>query len=111
MAKPPTLTLNGQTIAEDATVTVPQMPDATLRRMNHVEWLAQFAAVLNMKHPGRDNPMTPFRAGAISRLQLCRQYILLLEHENKMYRRKEKADGRSSDQGDDQPPGDDGPAK
>jgi len=92
-SEPPRLTVNGQTIGEDETIRVPKMPDDVLRKMNHSEWLMQFAAVLNMKHPGREQPMTPFRAGAISRLALARQYIELLEHENKMYRRKEKQDG------------------
>lgn len=86
-------TLNGETVGEDQTITVPKMPDDVLRKMNHSEWLQQFATVLNMKHPGREQPMTPFRAGAISRLHLARQYIELLEHENKMYRRKEKQNG------------------
>lgn len=87
-------TVNGHTVGEDNTVAVPKMPDDVLRKMNHAEWLQQFASVLNMKHPGRtEQPMTPFRAGAISRMLLARQYILLLEHENKMFRRKEKTDG------------------
>ena len=90
MDKPPKLTVNGQPVGE--TIVVPQMPDDVLRRMNHAEWLGNFSSTLAMSIPGRANPMTPFRAGAITRLQLAKRYVELLEHENRMFRRKEKAD-------------------
>lgn len=64
-------------------VRVPEVNDNTLRRMNHVEWLAQFAQVLQMQPRNRDAavPMSPFRAGAIGRLVLASRYIGLLVKE------------------------------
>ena len=50
-----------------------------LRRMNHVEWLGQFAQVLGISPKDHGIPMTPFRAGAISRLRFAATYIALLE--------------------------------
>lgn len=58
-----------------------------LRRMNHREWLLQFAQVLSVSpnsKPSLDGsyrgmPMTPFRAGAITRLGQAAEYIALLE--------------------------------
>ena len=52
-----------------------------LRQMNHAQWLAQFSEVLKVSpRDGRDAiPMTPFRAGAISRLKMAADYIGLLQ--------------------------------
>lgn len=63
--------------------------DAVLRKINHREWLEQFAMVLGLRAPdGQGPPMTPMRAGAISRLKLVIQYIDLLERENRDYLRE-----------------------
>ena len=66
---------NGETIA------VPGVPEEVLRGMNHREWLAQFSEVLKVSpRDGRDAiPMTPFRAGAISRLKMAAEFIGLLQ--------------------------------
>lgn len=61
--------------------------DTALRRMDHRQWLAQFAFVLETSPKGGPQ-MTPFRAGAIGRLRLAAQYIELLEHEAKQSRRE-----------------------
>jgi hypothetical protein len=61
--------------------------DVALRRMDHRQWLSQFAFVLETSPKGGPQ-MTPFRAGAIGRLRLAAQYIELLEHEAKQSRRE-----------------------
>ena len=52
-----------------------------LRQMNHAQWLAQFSEILKVSpRDGRDAiPMTPFRAGAISRLKMAADFIGLLQ--------------------------------
>lgn len=53
-----------------------------IRAMNHREWLMQFSMVLAIAPKGGRAPeMTPFRAGAISRLKMAARYIELLEHD------------------------------
>jgi hypothetical protein len=61
--------------------------DVALRRMDHRQWLSQFAFALETS-PKAGPQMTPFRAGAIGRLRLAVQYIKLLEHEAKQHRVK-----------------------
>lgn len=69
-------TLNGEPLA--APKVEAKIDDDILRRMNHVEWLNDFAKVLGMQRPGGP-PQTPMRQGAIARLQLAAQYIELLK--------------------------------
>lgn len=74
------------------TVKVPELSEAVLRRMNHVEWLQQFAQVLQMQPRDKTGvPMTPFRAGAIGRLVLAARYIGLLVKELHWLSRDNKA--------------------
>ena len=61
--------------------------DAVLRKINHREWLEQFATVLGLRSE-RGPPMSPMRMGAISRLKLAVAYIDLLERENRDYLRE-----------------------
>lgn len=70
--------LTGSHIKPAATVDAERVPDDVLRRLNHADWLGQFAQVLNLKAPGSP-PMTPMRQGAITRLELAAKYIRLLE--------------------------------
>ena len=69
--------INGDTPEDGAT------PETLLlRRMNHREWLVQFSETLLAQYrrpDGTTNPMTPFRAGVISRLKQAARYIALLE--------------------------------
>jgi hypothetical protein len=62
-------------------VGVPDVDEKVLRKMNHVEWLRQFAQVLQVQPRDRASPMTPFRAGAIGRLTLASRYIGVLVRE------------------------------
>jgi hypothetical protein len=55
--------------------------EATLRRMDHLEWLRMLAATLEQAPNRRGIAMTPFRAGAIERLRLAVKYIELLHRE------------------------------
>jgi hypothetical protein len=75
--------------AQRVKVTPP--PDEVLRKMNHKEWLDQFAEVLQVSPSG----MTPMKAGAIGRLTLAKHYIqlleaelVMLEHENDRLKRQ-----------------------
>lgn len=84
--------LDGKT---EPLIITPQMDAAVLRKMNHKEWLGEFAKILQMQRGGVNIPMTPFRKGTIGRLQLAEQYIMLLEKElhwlsrdNKVLRRQ-----------------------
>lgn len=64
--------LNGpQPITED-------VPKKYLRRLDHTQWLTQFALALETTPTRRGVEMTPFRAGAIGRLRLAVAYIELL---------------------------------
>jgi hypothetical protein len=64
------------------------LKDEFIRRMNHGEWLSQFAVTLEVSQKDRPVPMTPFRAGAISRLRFAAAYIDLLEREARDYVRE-----------------------
>ena len=56
--------------------------EAALRRLNHAEWLHQFAAALETPPPGMPRgPMTPFKIGAIARLRMAGDYITLLQRD------------------------------
>jgi hypothetical protein len=57
------------------------MSDDALRRMDHDKWIGTFARVLEVELPNHGRPMTPFRAGAITRLKLAQRYIRLLQHD------------------------------
>jgi hypothetical protein len=62
-----------------------------LRRMNHREWLVQFSETLLAQYrrpDGTTEPMTPFRAGVISRLKQAAAYIKLLEDERRELQKK-----------------------
>jgi hypothetical protein len=48
-----------------------------VRRMDHRHWLVTFAQTLEIS-PKNGVPMTPFRAGCISRLRMAAEYIDLL---------------------------------
>jgi phosphoenolpyruvate synthase/pyruvate phosphate dikinase len=61
--------------------------EATLRRMDHLEWLRMLAATLEQAPNRRGIPMTPFRSGAIERLRLAVKYIELLHREARDYER------------------------
>jgi hypothetical protein len=82
--------INGSELIEGSVqhVMTAEIADDVLRKMNHAEWLEQFSTVLSIQPTGRTNPMTPFRVGAISRLQLANRYIKLLESEARMNARK-----------------------
>jgi hypothetical protein len=57
---------------------LPRVSVETLRRLNHAEWLDNFARVMQLK---TSVEMTPTRQGVIGRLGLAAEYIRLLEHE------------------------------
>jgi hypothetical protein len=65
-----------------------EMPDDLLRRLDHGEWLRGFALVLETSPKERGLPMTPFRAGAITRLRYAARYIELLEGANELLTRQ-----------------------
>ena len=64
---------------------VDEVPEAVVRAFGHAEWLRQFSVALQYRPdpavPGRHVPveMTPFRQGAVAKLQLAARYIHLLE--------------------------------
>jgi hypothetical protein len=63
-------------------ITADPAKDNLLRKLNHAEWLGQFAIILELQTETR-RPMTPFRAGAISRLRMAAEYIDLLQREQR----------------------------
>ena len=87
--------INGDT-PEDADMTAENL---LLRRMNHREWLVQFSETLLAQYrrpDGTTNPMTPFRAGVISRLKQAARYIALLETDLRKSREEKKHDARTA---------------
>jgi hypothetical protein len=63
-------------------IRLPSTNHALLRKIKHAEWLGQFAMSLGTTPPGREPvPLTPFRTGAINRLNYAAEYIRLLEKE------------------------------
>ena len=58
--------------------TTKAVPEQYLRRLDHTQWLTQFALALETTPTRRGVEMTPFRAGAIGRLRLAVAYIELL---------------------------------
>lgn len=80
-----------KTTTLDLTKDAPSLPSSVVRRMNHREWLFQFALMLESDPPPKSSlvgeramrrPMTPFRMGAITRLRYAAQYCGVLEDEN-----------------------------
>lgn len=63
-----------------ANVFKPHVSDDALRKMDHPEWLEQFAKVMQMQ---TGVEMTPMRAGVINRCEMAAQYIKLLEGESR----------------------------
>ena len=57
---------------------LPRVTVETLRKLNHAEWLDNFARVMQLK---TGVEMTPTRQGVIGRLGLAAEYIRLMEHE------------------------------
>jgi hypothetical protein len=57
---------------------LPRVSVETLKKLNHAEWLDNFARVMQLK---TGVEMTPTRQGVIGRLGLAAEYIRLLEHE------------------------------
>jgi hypothetical protein len=55
------------------------LSDDALRKLNHADWLAQFALTLHDTRIKRGQLVTPFLLGAVSRLQMAADYIRLLE--------------------------------
>jgi len=53
--------------------------EASLVRMSHADWLADFALSLETMQRNKGVPMTPFRLGAINRLRMAARYIAFLE--------------------------------
>jgi hypothetical protein len=88
-------TLDGQPLGEDKVKVLSSVPDDVLRRMNHAEWLGDFAKVIGTTRPGGP-PMTVFRQGATERLRLAERYIRLLEKELH-WAKKGKFDGEQDD--------------
>lgn len=87
--------LNG-TSDEDADMTAQTL---LLRRMNHRQWLIQFSETLLAQYrrpDGTTEPMTPFRAGVISRLKQAARYIALLEADLRKSREEKKHDARTA---------------
>jgi hypothetical protein len=72
---------NGSTIGKINPDQLQLMADATLRRMDHAQWLRLMAVTLEQAPARRGIPLTPFRSGAIERLRLAVKYIELLERE------------------------------
>jgi hypothetical protein len=64
---------------------LPRVSVETLKKLNHAEWLDNFARVMTLKTRVE---MTPTRQGVIGRLGLAAEYIRLMEHE---LRKLEKA--------------------
>lgn len=58
----------------------PHVSDDVLRKMDHSDWLEQFAKVMQMQ---TGVEMTPMRAGVINRCEMAAQYIKLLEGESR----------------------------
>ena len=58
----------------------PAMSSEALRKMDHVDWLENFAHMMQMQTGVR---MTPMRQGVISRLQLAAQFVTLLKADGK----------------------------
>jgi hypothetical protein len=56
----------------------PRISTEALRALNHMEWLRDFAKMMQLK---TGVEMTPMRAGVISRLNLAAEYIALLRHD------------------------------
>jgi hypothetical protein len=67
---------------------LPRVSVETLKKLNHAEWLDNFARVMTLKTRVE---MTPTRQGVIGRLGLAAEYIRLMEHE---LRKAEKASAR-----------------
>lgn len=58
----------------------PRLPEPALRKLDHPEWLENFAKVMQMK---AGLAMTPMRAGVINRALFAAEYIRLLRHDVK----------------------------
>lgn len=69
--------LNGSPTVDLASAAA-QITDEALVRMDHANWLGQFAQILGLQRPGGP-PMTALRQGSIAKLQLAQRYIRLLE--------------------------------
>ena len=84
MADDPKVTID-VTQLDLAKVAASTLPLNLLRKMNHREWLSQFAMTLEAPVKGlagKPVMMTPFKQGAINRLRMASQYIEALEAEN-----------------------------
>ena len=57
---------------------MPRISTEALKKLNHAEWLDNFARVMQLK---TGVEMTATRQGVIGRLGLAAEYIRLLEHE------------------------------
>jgi hypothetical protein len=64
-----------------------QITDEALVKLDHAEWLGQFATVLGMQRPNGP-PMSVFRQGSIAKLRMAQRYIRLLQDENTELKRQ-----------------------
>src|SRR5262245_45202445 len=60
-------------------IRAPDLPEAILRRQNHIEWIESFAVSLQLGRERRGAPVTPVLQGAVTRLQWAAQDITLLK--------------------------------
>jgi len=65
--------------AQQGAIPIDHLPPEMLAKLEHVQWLRQFALLMEQQTKEREIPMTPFRAGTIGRLRLAAQYIQVLE--------------------------------
>jgi hypothetical protein len=75
-------------------VETPRVSTEALRKLDHADWLENFARVMQLQ---TGIEMTPMRQGVIGRLNLAAEYIRLLQVDVKKLRKQAEACGDELD--------------